>query len=138
MAAPTTPLPETISGARNRYDRYAWLRDASMTLDALWVAACPDGPGACLDWLLGTAAADLRNDAPIQIMYGIASEHDLAERTLEYLGVWWDCPVRSATAPTANVNSMSRGGVRRRPSSGSTRDGPTEQRRAAGDVPDGD
>ncbi len=95
VAAPTTSLPETIGGVRNWDYRYAWLRDASMTLDALWVAACPDEAGAFLDWLVGAAAVDLRNDAPIQIMYGIAGEHDLAERTLDHLGGWRDSrPVR--------------------------------------------
>lgn len=88
VAAPTTSLPEAIGGERNWDYRYAWLRDASMTLDALWVAACPDEAHTFVSWLVGAASTDLRNEAPIQIMYGIAGEHDLAERTLDHLEGW--------------------------------------------------
>ena len=44
VAAATTSLPESVGGARNRDYRYAWVRDASFTVDALWIAACPDEP----------------------------------------------------------------------------------------------
>lgn len=88
VAAPTTSLPEVIGGERNWDYRYAWLRDASMTLDALWVAACPDEAHAFLTWLVGAAAADLRDDVPIQIMYGITGEHDLTEHVLDHLDGW--------------------------------------------------
>ena len=88
IAAATTSLPETIGGARNWDYRYAWLRDASMTLNALWVAACPDEARNFVTWLVGASAVDLRDDTPLQIMYGVAGEHDLAERTLDHLGGW--------------------------------------------------
>ena len=95
VAAATTSLPEEIGGSRNWDYRYAWLRDASLTLDALWIAACPDEARAFVQWLVGAAAGDLRDGATTQIMYGVAGEHDLTERTLDHLAGWRDSrPVR--------------------------------------------
>src|SRR6056297_1068890 len=95
VAAATTSLPEEIGGSRNWDYRYAWLRDASLTLDALWIAACPDEARAFVAWLVGAAAGDLRAGSTPQIMYGVAGEHDLAERTLDHLDGWRDSrPVR--------------------------------------------
>jgi alpha,alpha-trehalase len=56
-AAPTTSLPEVVGGARNWDYRYAWVRDASFTIEALWVAACPDEANEFFDYMT-TSAAD--------------------------------------------------------------------------------
>ncbi|MFU8840622.1 MAG: glycoside hydrolase family 15 protein [Nitriliruptoraceae bacterium] len=95
VAAATTSLPEEVGGSRNWDYRYAWLRDASLTLDALWIAACPDEARDFVAWLVGAAAGDLRAGSMPQIMYGVGGEHDLRERTLDHLAGWRESrPVR--------------------------------------------
>ncbi len=95
IAAPTTSLPESIGGERNWDYRYTWVRDASFTLDALWVAACPDEASWFFSWMAGAVATQIRRDSDLQIMFGIGGEHDLSERTLSHLSGWRDSrPVR--------------------------------------------
>ena len=88
VAAPTTSLPETEGGSRNWDYRYSWIRDASFTLQALWVAACPHEANKFFDYLAGTAASQVRRGADLQIMFGIGGEHDLSERELTHLSGW--------------------------------------------------
>ena len=56
IAAPTTSLPEAVGGERNWDYRYAWVRDASLTMEALWVAACPDEANKLFAFLADAAA----------------------------------------------------------------------------------
>jgi GH15 family glucan-1,4-alpha-glucosidase len=94
-AAATTSLPETPGGIRNWDYRYAWVRDASFTLQALWVAACPDEADKFFDFMAGAAASQLRRGADLQIMFGIGGERDLTERELPHLTGWRNsAPVR--------------------------------------------
>ena len=88
VAAATTSLPEARGGERNWDYRYTWIRDASMTLDALWVAACPDEAHEFLAWLVGAASSALNDGRSLQIMYGVGGEHDLTERELPHLNGW--------------------------------------------------
>jgi GH15 family glucan-1,4-alpha-glucosidase len=95
VAAPTTSLPETVGGVRNWDYRFAWVRDASFTLEALWVAACPDEVRDFFDWMSGAAAAEVHRGAALQIVFGVGGEHDITERELPHLGGWRDSrPVR--------------------------------------------
>src|SRR5204863_4004156 len=95
VAAPTTSLPEGVGGERNWDYRYAWVRDASFTLDALWVAACPDEAHKFFSWMTSAAASQIGPGRDLQIMFGIGGEHDLSERTLPHLSGWKDSrPVR--------------------------------------------
>jgi len=87
VAAPTTSLPESPGGARNWDYRYTWVRDASLTLEALWVAACPDEAHRFFGWMAGAAAGRIR-ETDLQIMFGVGGEHDLTERELPDLAGW--------------------------------------------------
>jgi GH15 family glucan-1,4-alpha-glucosidase len=93
VAAATTSLPEELGGTLNFDYRFAWLRDLSLTIRSLWIAACPDEPGQLFDWFANAAghnAGEL-----VQIMYGVEGERDLSEHELEHLsGYRGSKPVR--------------------------------------------
>ena len=117
VAAPTTSLPEQVGGERNWDYRYSWVRDASMTMQALWVAACPDEAYEFFDFMASAAAGSL-TDRPLQIMFGIGGEHDLSERTLPHLSGWRDSapgPRRERRLEPAAARRLRRTARRRRP-----------------------
>jgi GH15 family glucan-1,4-alpha-glucosidase len=95
VAAPTTSLPETVGGERNWDYRFAWIRDASLTLQALYIGSCPDEAGEFVSFMTSSAGGGAGDEHSLQIMYGIAGEHDLTERELPHLRGWRDSgPVR--------------------------------------------
>ncbi len=98
-AAATTSLPEVVGGSRNWDYRYAWVRDASFTIQALWVAACPDEANQFFDYVSSSAAGSLDRGGALQIMFGIGGERDLTERELPHLEGWrHSAPVRVGNA----------------------------------------
>jgi GH15 family glucan-1,4-alpha-glucosidase len=88
VAAPTTSLPETVGGERNWDYRYTWVRDASLTMEALWVAACPDEANKFFAFLADAATSGAQPGADLQIMFGVGGERDLTERELPQLRGW--------------------------------------------------
>lgn len=93
VAAATTSLPEVMGAELNFDYRFAWLRDLSLTIRSLWIAACPDEPERLLAWLTGSAGQV--RDELVQIMYGVEGERDLTERELPHLeGFRQSTPVR--------------------------------------------
>lgn len=88
VAAPTTSLPEAVGGERNWDYRYAWVRDASLTLEALYIGACSKEAEQFVSFVTSAAGDHLCADDPLQIMFGIGGEHDLAERVLPHLRGW--------------------------------------------------
>jgi GH15 family glucan-1,4-alpha-glucosidase len=95
VAAATTSLPEEVGGERNWDYRYSWVRDASFTMEALWVAACPDEAVDFFAFMTTAAASSVGPDTGLQIMFGVGGEHDLSERELAHLPGWRDSrPVR--------------------------------------------
>ena len=95
VAAPTTSLPEELGAEANWDYRFAWLRDASMSLKALWVAACPHEAQRYFEWMSLAASSRREDGAPVQIMFGVGGERDLTEHTLDHLVGFRDSrPVR--------------------------------------------
>jgi GH15 family glucan-1,4-alpha-glucosidase len=96
VAAPTTSLPERIGGERNWDYRYCWLRDASLTLEALMLGGYADEARAFAGWLLRATAG---HPSQASIMYGIAGERMLHEQQLPWLpGYEKSSPVRIGNA----------------------------------------
>ncbi|MFT3776479.1 MAG: glycoside hydrolase family 15 protein [Minicystis sp.] len=101
VAAPTTSLPEWIGGARNWDYRFCWLRDATLTLQALLAAGYEDEAAAWRDWLLRAVAGD---PAKLQIMYGIRGERRLTEWEVPWLpGYAGSRPVRIGNGAAVQV-----------------------------------
>src|SRR5205085_11363117 len=84
VAAPTTSLPETVGGERNWDYRYSWIRDASLTVQALYIGSCSDEAGEFVPFMTSSAGGRA-SERSLQIMYGISGEHDLSERELPHL-----------------------------------------------------
>jgi GH15 family glucan-1,4-alpha-glucosidase len=96
VAAPTTSLPEEIGGVRNWDYRFCWLRDASLTLDALMIGGYTEEASAFRDWLLRATAGDPAN---LQIMYDLGGARRLTEFELPWLpGYEGSLPVRVGNA----------------------------------------
>jgi GH15 family glucan-1,4-alpha-glucosidase len=95
VAAATTSLPEDVGGERNWDYRYAWIRDASLTMEALYIGACSDEAGEFASFMTSAAGGGHGLERSLQIMYGVGGEHDLSERELAHLRGWRDSrPVR--------------------------------------------
>jgi GH15 family glucan-1,4-alpha-glucosidase len=92
-AAPTTSLPETIGGVRNWDYRYTWIRDASLTSQALVSLQHTEEATEFLLWAERSAAES--GEDMVQIMYGLHGEADLDEIELGHLeGYMESAPVR--------------------------------------------
>jgi alpha,alpha-trehalase len=80
LAAATTSLPETPGGERNWDYRYTWVRDSSFMLWALFTLGFDWEAYEYFAFLTESVAA-----GPLQVMYGIDGERELAESTLDHL-----------------------------------------------------
>ena len=96
VAAATTSLPEDIGGTRNWDYRYCWLRDATITLEALLRTGYTEEAIAWRAWLERAIAGQPRD---VQIMYGVAGERRLPEWEADWLpGYEGSVPVRIGNA----------------------------------------
>jgi GH15 family glucan-1,4-alpha-glucosidase len=82
IAAPTTSLPEAIGGPLNWDYRYCWLRDASMTVAALFGLGYHDEAEAFIEWLLHSTTI---SEPRLMVMYTLYGRQVSKERELD----WW-------------------------------------------------
>ncbi|CCH76511.1 Glycoside hydrolase 15-related [Nostocoides japonicum T1-X7] len=103
VAAPTTSLPEDPGGERNWDYRYCWLRDASLTLDALLSSGHVRSTKLWRDWLVRAIAGDPED---MQIMYRVDGGRDLSEYELDHLpGYAGSRPVRVGNAAVGQTQT---------------------------------
>lgn len=92
MAAATTSLPECIGGERNWDYRYTWIRDAALTLRALFLLGYTREGYDFANWVRWCAEGRPQD---LQVMYDLAGERRLTEIELTHLeGYRQSKPVR--------------------------------------------
>ncbi len=93
-AAATTSLPESIGGVRNWDYRYAWIRDSSYTIQALFHLEHIEESQDFMKWISNVIKQNA-HPSDIRIMYPIHQDVNLEERILEYIsGYKHSSPVR--------------------------------------------
>jgi GH15 family glucan-1,4-alpha-glucosidase len=101
VAAPTTSLPEEPGGVRNWDYRYCWLRDASLTLQALHDLGCVLEAQAYLAWLVHATRLTWPK---LRLMYDVYGRPDTPEQQLEHLsGFAGSRPVRIGNAAAGQL-----------------------------------
>jgi len=96
VAAPTTSLPELLGGVRNWDYRFCWVRDATLTLQALLRAGYLEEAREWREWLLRAVAG---SPSELNIVYGLRGERRLTELELPWLpGYEKSAPVRTGNA----------------------------------------
>ena len=109
VAAPTTSLPERVGGPLNWDYRYAWLRDASLTLEALLLAGFSDEMDAAFDWIARTI--EIKKDT-VTIMYPIRSHEQIDEQELDEVeGYRGSRPVHIGNAASGQIQLDAYGAV---------------------------
>jgi GH15 family glucan-1,4-alpha-glucosidase len=80
VAAPTTSLPERVGGDLNWDYRYCWLRDASMTVTAMFGLGYHDEAEAFIEWLLHSTNL---TQPRLLVMYTVYGKRAHKERHLD-------------------------------------------------------
>ncbi|MEX2704697.1 MAG: HEAT repeat domain-containing protein [Candidatus Freyrarchaeum guaymaensis] len=97
-AAPTTSIPEKIGGSLNWDYRFAWIRDASFTVQAFYNLGYVQEAKNHLRWLV-RICEEGEDPSEIQPLYGLYGELDLKETVLEHLSGYRNSrPVRIGNA----------------------------------------
>ena len=96
VAAPTMGLPEELGGVRNWDYRFCWVRDATLTLQAMMLGGYLEEATAFRNWLLRAAAGA---PSQMQLMYSIDGSRRLTEFEVPWLPGYEDSkPVRVGNA----------------------------------------
>ncbi|MGC4116214.1 MAG: glycoside hydrolase family 15 protein [Myxococcales bacterium] len=96
VAAPTTSLPERPGGALNWDYRYCWLRDASLTVRALYGLGFEEEARSFVTWLLHATRLTRPRLRVLYDVFGRARQAD--ERSLPWQGFGGARPVRVGNA----------------------------------------
>lgn len=95
-AAATTSLPEAIGGSLNWDYRYNWIRDAKLTVQALYSVGQEREARQYFQWFRAIGHTD---PAEIKPLYDLHGTEDIDERTLDHLqGYRGSTPVRVGNA----------------------------------------
>jgi GH15 family glucan-1,4-alpha-glucosidase len=100
VAAPTMGLPEQVGGERNWDYRFTWIRDASLSVQALLGLGFEEEAADFMLWLQDRVDEAVSGaSGPLRIMYRIDGSSDLTEETLDHLdGYKGSRPVRLGNA----------------------------------------
>jgi len=100
VAAATLGLPEQAGGERNWDYRFTWIRDASLSIQALLGLGLREEAADFMVWLQDRAAERAGGAAgPLRIMYRVDGSSELTEETLDHLeGYCGSRPVRVGNA----------------------------------------
>lgn len=77
VAAPTTSLPEQLGGPRNYDYRFAWIRDASLSVAGLALLGDRQTTTRYMDWL---AQLKSETEMPLQVAYHVNGNPDIQQR----------------------------------------------------------
>ena len=103
VAAPTTSIPEEVSGERNWDYRYTWIRDAASTIYALLGIGFTDEAAAFMNWLSERITGQ-RTNGSLRPVYRIQGSEPMKEEVLEHLeGHRGSRPIRIGNAASEQV-----------------------------------
>lgn len=92
VASPTTSLPERVGGQHNYDYRFAWVRDASLSIAGLALLGDNETSTRYLDWL---ATLKSSSEMPLQVVYHISGSRNVHERhRTDITGYRGSLPVR--------------------------------------------